>query len=319
MRYKTSINIFTRLHDIYDKLNDTYRSNAYHNAVKYLLNDDLSKIGDGLKKKIEIIERKGYLKELIQLESYEKILDVKGFGLSFIKKLMELNIKINNPKDLLDDKIREKLLENNIRLTHLQLINLNYYNELSKSINRNKVNYITKDLKKYFEKRNIEFKKFEIVGSYRRGNEEVGDIDILLISDSKCDYSKAYLMSKIYNAIVLYKNYINKLIQGVTKFSFLLKHGKDIVQVDIRLFSEKHYPTALFYFTGSSEFNKKIRAYAKKQGYILNEYELKKIDGNPIKVESEKDIFRKLGIEYIPPINRTKSSFRIKTSESFKL
>ena len=55
--------------------------------------------------------------------------------------------------------------------------------------------------------------------------------------------------------------------------------------------------------TGSKLFNINLRKKAKLLGYKLNEYGLYK-NNNKIKINSEKDIFEKLGLNYIKPKNR---------------
>ena len=85
-----------------------------------------------------------------------------------------------------------------------------------------------------------------------------------------------------------------------------LKKGKPM-RIDIRYVSYKSYYPALLYFTGSGEYNKKMRGVAESLGYLLNEYGLYKLDGNKkklINVKSEKDIFDKLGMEYLEPEKR---------------
>ena len=50
-----------------------------------------------------------------------------------------------------------------------------------------------------------------------------------------------------------------------------------------------------------------MRSKAQSLGYILNEYGLYKLDNDKkkrIKINSEKDIFNKLNMEYISPENR---------------
>ena len=54
-------------------------------------------------------------------------------------------------------------------------------------------------------------------------------------------------------------------------------------------------------FTGSGEFNKKMRLVAKKKGYKLSEYGLFDKHNHIIKVNSERDIFKILDMEYLPP------------------
>ena len=44
-----------------------------------------------------------------------------------------------------------------------------------------------------------------------------------------------------------------------------------------------------------------MRSIAKKKGYKLSEYGLFDKNGRPFIVNSERDIFHKLNMEYIPP------------------
>ena len=69
----------------------------------------------------------------------------------------------------------------------------------------------------------------------------------------------------------------------------------------------EEYPFAILYFTGSMEFNTKMRKDLLDQGLSLNEYSLK--DNNTKKIVNhkfvlEKDIFDYLNIEYVHPCDR---------------
>ncbi len=57
------------------------------------------------------------------------------------------------------------------------------------------------------------------------------------------------------------------------------------------------------YFTGSMEYNIKMRNIAIEKGYLLNEYGLFK-DKIPMKINSEKDICNILGVDYCSALNR---------------
>ena len=73
--------------------------------------------------------------------------------------------------------------------------------------------------------------------------------------------------------------------------------GGFVRRLDIRLIDYKSYYTALMYFTGSMEYNIKMRNIAIEKGYQLNEYGLYK-DKVPFKIESEEDICKILGVNY---------------------
>ncbi|GIR56460.1 MAG: hypothetical protein CM15mP63_4650 [Gammaproteobacteria bacterium] len=85
---------------------------------------------------------------------------------------------------------------------------------------------------------------------------------------------------------------------------------KPVRRIDIRFVPNMYYHSALLYFTGSYELNTQMRQIAKNKGYKLNEYGLFKIksDGTfsskPLKADSEKDIFKKLDLDYLEPNQR---------------
>jgi DNA polymerase (family 10) len=87
------------------------------------------------------------------------------------------------------------------------------------------------------------------------------------------------------------------LAQGETKSSVRLSTG---IQVDLRVISEKEYPYALIYFTGSKEHNTILRGIAKDKGLKLNEYGLYRGE-KLIECKDEAQIYKALGMEYIPP------------------
>ena len=75
-------------------------------------------------------------------------------------------------------------------------------------------------------------------------------------------------------------------------------------RIDIRLIPLESYYSALLYFTGSKDFNTNMRLNAIAHEYTLNEYGLYDSNGKMFKVNSEKDIFDLLGMEYITPDKR---------------
>ncbi|HJT79403.1 MAG TPA: PHP domain-containing protein, partial [Gemmataceae bacterium] len=61
------------------------------------------------------------------------------------------------------------------------------------------------------------------------------------------------------------------------------------------------FPMALHHFTGSKEHNVAMRTRAQRRyGIKLNEYEILGPDG-PVPCKDEADIFRAVGLEYVPP------------------
>jgi len=128
----------------------------------------------------------------------------------------------------------------------------------------------------------------EICGSIRRRKELVKDMDILAAGEDAEAISLAFTTLPGIEEIYL---------TGGTKTSCRLISGVD---ADLRVVSVAEYPCALLYFTGSKEHNVRLRGIAKKDGLKLNEYGL--FDGDrPTAVASEEDVYRALGLVYIPP------------------
>src|SRR3989338_11632620 len=125
--------------------------------------------------------------------------------------------------------------------------------------------------------------KISAAGSLRRQKETVRDIDILMTSRKP----KAVMTKFVRLAPVK-----EILAAGQTKSSV---RTKDDVQVDCRVVEEKSFGAALLYFTGSKDFNIKLRQLAIKKGLKLNEYGVFK-RGRFVCGRAEEEIFKILGM-----------------------
>jgi len=85
--------------------------------------------------------------------------------------------------------------------------------------------------------------------------------------------------------------------KGTTKASVRMKDGFDM---DIRVVPKKSYGSALQYFTGSKEHNIATRKIAMDKGLKLSEYGLFR-GAKMIAAETEGEIYKKLGMQYIEP------------------
>jgi len=130
-------------------------------------------------------------------------------------------------------------------------------------------------------------------GSLRRGKETIGDIDLLVAADDK----HAQAISDAFVKLDLVETI---LAQGKTKSSVRVAPTAGGMQVDLRVLEPESYGAALLYFTGSKEHNVRLRELAIKQGMKLNEYALTR-DDKPVASKTETDIYRALGLDYIPP------------------
>jgi DNA polymerase (family 10) len=132
-------------------------------------------------------------------------------------------------------------------------------------------------------------------GSLRRGRETVGDLD-LLVTGPACEPDVVSAAVEYVATLPL----IDKLLaKGQNKVSFTLRNN---LQVDVRLLPRASYGAALQYFTGSKMHNVALRQRAIKRGLTLSEYALLRLEDNVIVAAAfEADIYRALGLDYIPP------------------
>ena len=128
-------------------------------------------------------------------------------------------------------------------------------------------------------------------GSYRRSKEILHDIDILVATDKPAELTEYFSKLPEVSSVI---------VCGETKASIRLDDG---LQCDLRAVSNEAYPFALQYFSGSKEHNVELRKRAKQKGWSLNEYDFQGDDETVAlpEVNDEADIYRALGLDFIPP------------------
>lgn len=151
---------------------------------------------------------------------------------------------------------------------------------------------------RFYNEMQEHFDKLKAVGSLRREQDTVGDIDMLGVPTSETSE-------------------VQEAFKGVCDYTIRCGEKKmtgryEDEQVDIQLVSEEEWPAALQYFTGSQDHNIRLRRCAKEDGLKLNEYGLWKRQTNErVPVDSERDLYEKLLGEYIPPEMREGNITRI--------
>ena len=128
-------------------------------------------------------------------------------------------------------------------------------------------------------------------GSLRRFSETVGDIDIV-VGTTKPEV--------VHQSVVGFPEVVDVVGSGDTKTSFLTREG---LQVDVRTVMPAQMGSALLYFTGSKAHNIQLRQKAIDQGWLLSEYGLFE-DEEVLASKTESDIYKALGMEYVPPTMR---------------
>lgn len=130
--------------------------------------------------------------------------------------------------------------------------------------------------------------KVEILGSFRRKNPTIGDLDIAVATSEK----EAFL-----DYFLTFPEIEDVLAQGDKKVSVVLKND---IQIDVRVADLDNFGSMVQYFTGSKQHNIILRTYALERGFSLSEYGIKK--GDFISTFSNEIAFyNHIGLQYIPP------------------
>jgi len=156
-------------------------------------------------------------------------------------------------------------------------------------------------------KENPLVKEAVALGSLRRFVPTIGDIDILVKTNSD---------KEVVNYFVQFPKTIKIDNAGEKKASIIVSPE---IRIDLRVGDEKSYGAMLQYFTGSKAHNIKIREYALKKGYSLSEYGIKDLKTNQFyQFEKEEDFYRFLELEYIPPELREGTN-EIEIAQSYRI
>ena len=168
---------------ITDKLDEYIKTNKVKNLEE-------------LKKKYGTEE---YYIEKSKQEKKDLFTQIPWIGDSTAEKILELNINtIEELKERQDEEIQGKGKNKIKLLNNSQKKGLIYYEEIAERIPRKEIDDYKDLLTKIFDETCIEnnysnkTNKFEIVGSYRRGKADSGDIDIFITStkDDKTIFNK---------------------------------------------------------------------------------------------------------------------------------
>lgn len=266
---------------------------------------DIKGIGERSLKRIREILKTGKLSEIKISEDIDKYLniiseleDVYGIGR---KKAYEL-FKKHNVESIAD--LQNKFNKGEIDLPSNIVKGLKYIDILKENIPRYEMDMYREILMDTTIE--IDPQLFGMIcGSYRRGSNTSNDIDFIMVhtkNSDKINYIEKFVLILKKKGIIvesLTTENVPTKYMGICKLDNF-PHRR----IDIRFVKYESFYSAILYFTGSRDFNKKMRHVALGMGYTLNEYGLYDNNGIMFDVESEKDIFDKLGMEYINPDKR---------------
>jgi DNA polymerase/3'-5' exonuclease PolX len=146
-----------------------------------------------------------------------------------------------------------------------------------------------------------------IVGSYRRGAANSGDIDMLIrTADPAVDAGAA--LSDFVTALRA-AGYIREVLAHGDHKCLAISQlaGQPARRLDLLVTPPAEFPFAVFYFTGCDTFNVCVRQKALERGFTLNEHALTHVaSGKPVGgIKTERDIFAALKLEWREPHERT--------------
>ena len=305
------IELMEKLSNIMLKQGEPFRARAYQKAQETIMtyqNDitspdqlkGLPGIGSTIMEKLKEYVETGTLRVLEREKTNPiNILgEIYGIG---PKKAQELvNVGVKNIDDL---KSRQNDLLNDVQKTGLK-----YHEQIQERIPRSEIEEFEQIFKEIFKEaaKGTPESKFEIVGSYRRGAQTSGDIDVIITGNSGNVYKK-FIDDLLKTGIIL-----EILSRGQSKTLVIAKlPGERIARrIDFLYAPPDEYAFAILYFTGSKTFNTVMRQYGLDKGFTFNEHGIYKLEnkkkGAKVNNEfkTEKDIFDFLGLQFKTPIER---------------
>jgi len=285
-----------------------FRVRAYRNAARTIETlprsahtmvaegEDLTKlsgIGEDLAAKIEEIVKTGGLKQLEKLEQrtpaeLADMLDVSGLGPKRVARLHEtLGIETLDELKAAAEQEEIETLHGFGEKTQAKILQSLREQKEEKRTRLDIAEQTAQPLVRYL-KQGPDVQEAIVAGSYRRRKETVGDLDILVISESGTE-AMAYFVD--------YEDVDEILSQGETRATVVLRSG---MQVDVRVVAQESYGAALLYFTGAKAHTIHLRDMALDRGWKVNEYGVFK-DQERIVGESEEEIYALFDLPFIPP------------------
>ncbi|KAL1791940.1 hypothetical protein ACET3X_009691 [Alternaria dauci] len=323
-----TIEILDQMCKHYEQMQDTWRSISYRKCITTLKKQKvkittakqaaaLPGIGLRLADKIEEIVLTDRLRRLESTQDdpidsvLRLFLGVYGAG------LVQANRWVQAGYRTLDDlRIKAKLTESN-------KVGVEHYDDFNSRIPRAEVEAHGAIVAKELQKIDPKFKA-TIMGSYRRGAEDSGDIDMML---TKPGTSLAAMRRTVFEVLVprLYKTGFLKASLATSRSNdptgskwhgaSCLPTSKVWRRMDFLLVPEEEMGAALIYFTGNDIFNRSIRLLARKKNMRLNQKGLYKDvhrrrrgeklnEGVLVEGRSEKKIFELLEVPWREPHER---------------
>lgn len=243
-------------------------------------------VGKGLQEKMEEILQTGKLKEheeikdSKELNAWKTFIKIPGVGPSLA------SLWITQGERDLDD------LKTRSNLTQKQRFGIDHFDDLQSRIPLKEAKWWQNQLETLLGDEVL------LMGGFRTGKKTGGDMDFIITKDGK------KLIAEMKD-----KGYI---VEGDEMWlengwnGYVRRKGGKVRQMDIRWVDKNQLVYWTLYFGSGIQWNQYLRQRAKELGYQLNQYGLydrttkERVKG----IETEADIFRKLGVEYVEPKKR---------------
>ncbi|MBI2195805.1 MAG: hypothetical protein HYU48_02055 [Candidatus Levybacteria bacterium] len=262
-------------------------------------------IGPTIEKRLSELFKTGRVKHFE--EAFEGIspavfplLDVPSFGPKKANKLVSY-FNLKNPKTVIED-IKKLAISGKIEGIEgfgkkSQADILQAINEYRSGTTKNKRMVLTyafalaKEIVEYLGKHK-DVIRAEPLGSLRRMNATVGDVDIAVTSKNT---------EAVIDYFISFPGKERVIERGPTTASILVGGGK---HVDMLILPPRQFGSLLQHFTGSKHHNVALREYALKRHLSLSERGIKLLSkkGSPLlEFSSEEKFYNYLGLKWIPP------------------
>ncbi|KAF8475599.1 putative DNA polymerase POL4 [Kalaharituber pfeilii] len=321
-----TIDVLSEMQKYYELVGDHWRSLSYRKAIatlkkqttKIVFAEEAHKlpfVGERLAKKIEEIVFTNHLKRLeyANLEPHDALLKlfmgIYGAGPVQARRWIAAGYKS------LDDLLKKAPLTTN------QRIGVEHYEDFNSRIPREEVQRHGDVVKRVAHEIDAEL-ELEIMGSFRRGAADCGDIDIIITKKGATISELKPVLDELVSRLFAINFLQCTLATSHKDFNGSKWHGASMIEsgarwrrIDFLLVPWKERGAALLYFTGNDIFNRSMRLLASKKGYRLNQRGLYKdvmrgvnrikvTEGTLVEAESEERIFEILGVPYRPPEHR---------------
>ncbi|KIR53366.1 DNA polymerase lambda subunit [Cryptococcus gattii Ru294] len=293
---------FDQLHDLYEGQvgKNPHSIRQYRNAVADQINEFISGVPG-----------RAFYEDNEHARCIAVFKDIYGVGRQYANELYRMGARTITD-----------LRTGRFPLSPGQQIGLALYEDLRSRIPREECRQIFELIK--LEAKTVDEKLWvEIMGSYRRGSESSGDVDILITRD--------YTDGKTHKGAI--KELVDKLkAKGVITHELSAPHDWNALEakwmgvgrvgqsaiyrrIDILCVPYESWGASLIYFTGNELFNRSLRLYARKLGYSLNQRGLyrnvvrardgtKVLEGDRVASRTEEEIFHELGLRWRHPHHR---------------